>query len=260
MTHPAVESLSICWDSLAELLPGLTDEQWATQSLCPDWTVHGVVAHLAGIEEVLIGWDPTGPEPVPPFAKVSESMADAANMTGAELFDKLIAVTDERRTDFAGMDDSFFDRQSFTPVGPGTYGRFMNVRVFDFWVHEQDIRRPLGLAGHQSGPAAEIAMDEIEGSLGYIVGKKVGLPDGMSITINITGGVTRSMHVKVDGRAQPVATLDNPTVTLTADSTVFALLACGRIDPQGEIDAGTISWSGDSNWGERAARNLRFTM
>jgi hypothetical protein len=38
------------------------------------------------------------------------------------------------------------------------------------------------------------------------------------------------------------------------------LLACGRIDPQAPIDAGAITWVGDTDLGERAARNLRFTM
>jgi len=32
--------------SLADDLVGLTDEQWATQSLCTDWNVHQVLAHL----------------------------------------------------------------------------------------------------------------------------------------------------------------------------------------------------------------------
>jgi len=57
-----------------------------------------------------------------------------------------------------------------------------------------------------------------------------------------------------------VDAVDSPTVVLTADSTAFQMLACGRIDPQGPIDRGQISWSGDAEWGERAARNLRYTM
>jgi uncharacterized protein (TIGR03083 family) len=260
MTHPSVETLSICWDSLAELLPQLTEEQWATQSLCPDWTVHGVVAHLAGIEDILVGWDPEGPETMPPFAKVDEFAEANASTSGSDLAEKLLSITDERRTDFAGMDDADFEKPSFTPVGKGTYGRFMKVRVFDFWVHEQDIRRPIGIPGHESGPGAETAMDEVQGSLGYIIGKKVGLTEGQSITINTSGGVNRTMHVKVDGRAGRVEILDNPDVILNADSTTFIMLACGRIDPQEEIDAGRISWTGDQKLGEHAARNLRFTM
>jgi hypothetical protein len=147
-----------------------------------------------------------------------------------------------------------------TPVGPGTYGRFMDVRVFDFWVHEQDIRVPLGMPGHEDGPAADVAIAEIEGSLGYIIGRKVGLPDGKSITIDLSGPVDRMFHVVVDGRAGRVDALDAPDVTLRSDSTTFALLACGRIDPQDPIGDGRVVWEGDAEWGERAARNLAFTM
>ncbi len=122
------------------------------------------------------------------------------------------------------------------------------------------MRTPLGLPGHESGPAAEMAIDEIHRSLPYIVGKKVGLPDGKSITIEIHGGVSRTMHVAVDGRAGLVDSLDDPDVVLRADSLAFAQLACGRIDPQGPIDDGLITWTGDATWGEAAARNLAFTM
>ena len=66
----------------------------------------------------------------------------------------------------------------------------------------------------------------------------------------------------MDGRAKAVdpSSLADPDVVLTADSTTFIMLACGRIDPQAKIDDGSISWSGDAEWGEHAARSLRFTM
>ena len=35
------------------------------------------------------------------------------------------------------------ERPSWMPTGPGTYGRFLAIRVFDFWVHERDITTPL---------------------------------------------------------------------------------------------------------------------
>jgi uncharacterized protein (TIGR03083 family) len=35
-------------DALAKDLEGLTDAQWQTQSLCHDWSVRAVVAHLTG--------------------------------------------------------------------------------------------------------------------------------------------------------------------------------------------------------------------
>jgi uncharacterized protein (TIGR03083 family) len=136
----------------------------------------------------------------------------------------------------------------------------MDIRVFDNWVHEQDVRRPLGTPGHEDGPAAERSLDEIRMSLPYIVGKRIGLPDGASIRFALTGPVRAEYTVRVTGRAGLTDDVDPVDVTVTADSTTFALLACGRIDPQGAIDAGAIRWDGENDLGDRAARNLRFTM
>ena len=259
-TRPAVDNLSRCWTSLDDLLDRLTPDQWSTQSLCPDWTVRGVVEHLGAVEHMLLGEAPGSMPDALPFDKVGEWLQSTASLSDQEALARYREVVAARREELAAMSDADFDLPCMTPVGPGTYGRFMNVRVFDFWVHEQDIRVPLGLPGHEDGPAAEVAIAEIEGSLGYIIGRKVGLPDGMSITIDLTGPIDRMFHVVVDGRAGRVDALDSPHVTLRADSTTFALLACGRIDPQDPIDDGRVTWEGDAEWGERAARNLAFTM
>ncbi len=260
MPTNALDNLAICWDSLDDLLASLDGEQWTVPSLCPDWDVTGIVIHLAAIEHMLAGKRPDAFAEHLPFEAVGEFVASTDGQSPAEILDRYREAIAARRADVAGLTDDDLAQPSLTPVGPGTYGRFMAVRVFDFWVHEQDIRRPLGLPGHESGPAAEMAIDEIESSLGYIVGKKVGLPEGMGITIDLTGPVHRTMHVVNDGRAKRVDALENPDVVLSADSTTFALLACGRIDPDEAIASGAISWSGDDEWGRKAARSLAFTM
>jgi hypothetical protein len=87
------------------------------------------------------------------------------------------------------------------PTGPGTYGRFLAIRVFDFcdfWVHERDITTPLGRVTDDTGVAAEIALAEVENSIGYIVGKKVGVPDGKSIAFRLTGPIVREIDVTVE--------------------------------------------------------------
>jgi uncharacterized protein (TIGR03083 family) len=256
----AIQNLGRCWDSLDDLLDGLDAQQWATPSLCPGWTVRDVAIHLASIEHMLSGEAPGSMIESLPFDKVATWMNDVEDLDDAGVLERYRQVIATRRSELAQVSDAQLALPSATPVGPGTYGRFMAIRVFDFWVHEQDIRTPLGLPGHESGPAAEMAIDEIHRSLPYIVGKKIGLPDGMCITIEIDGGVERAMRVAVTGRAGLVDVLDDPDVVLRADSTTFALLACGRIDPQGPIDDGRISWTGDAVWGEAAARNLAFTM
>ncbi len=248
------------FDTFAEFTSNLTEDEWNTQSLCPDWTVHGIVAHTAAIESVLLGWFPASSEDPPPFEKAGEFMKASVDMTGPELRTKLLEIFAGRKAELEALTDEQFDTPSLTPVGLQTYGRFMAIRIFDLWTHEQDMRVPLGKPGNTDGPVAEQSFEEIEGSIGYIAGKKIGLEDGQSICFEITGPIEKKIYVAVDGRAKVVDAIENPTATLVADSLTFALLACGRVDPQEPIDSGDIGWEGDATLGEHAARNLRFTM
>ncbi len=261
-TARVVAALNSCYDDLEALIGDLSDDDWAVQSLCPEWTVRGVVEHLAGIEVVMTDWMPADAETPPPFERMGAFNEEASGMSNQELAAKVGEILATRRQELAALTDEAFAAPSMTPVGPSTYGAFLGIRVFDFWVHQRDMAIPLGQLDRwdASGDKAEIALDEVHRSLGYIVGKKVGLPDGKSITITTSNGVDRQMHVAVTGRAGVVDTLENPDVTLTADSTSFVMLACGRVDPQEQIAAGKISWTGDDEWGEKAACNLRFTM
>jgi hypothetical protein len=70
----------------------------------------------------------------------------------------------------------------------------------------------------------------------------------------------RDISVAVDGRAKAVHHIADPTVQLTTDTVTFIQLAAGRIDPQAQIDAGKLSWTGSDEMGSLAARNLRFTI
>jgi hypothetical protein len=97
-------------------------------------------------------------------------------------------------------------------------------------------------------------------SMPYIAGKRIGVADGESLRVQLSGPVSGEITIRVDGRAGLVTDSDPTTASITADSTTFALLACGRVDPQTRIDSGQITWSGDAELGERAARSLRFTM
>lgn len=251
-------ALRSCYSQFEALCAGLSDAEWTTQSLCPEWNVADVVKHVTSIEAVMAGWLPEDTTTPPPFEKAAEFLAGTEDT--AVLVDKVHAVYDRRRSDLAALTDADLQRPSWMPVGPGTYGRFLEIRVFDFWVHERDITTPLGHSTDDGTLTADISLAEVEGSIGYIVGKKIGLPEGKSLAIQLTGPVKRDINVRVDGRAQRVEHLDNPDTTLTTDSTTFIQLACGRIDPQTQIDSGTVSWTGDDEIGDRAARNLRFTM
>ena len=252
-----VDNLRTTWMALDAVASPLTAAQWAAPSLCPAWTVQGVLVHATTIEQALVGWRPGAENP---FGAMGAIGAELSTLDAPALLDRFRTTVGRRLDELATMGDDEFDAPSITPVGPGTYARFMAIRVFDNWVHERDIRVPLGISGDDGGPAAEMALDEVQGSLGFIAGKKIGLPDGKGLAIEITGPVQRRMMVKVQGRAQVVQELPDPDVTVTSDLLTFMLLACGRIDPEQAIADGRITWSGDQELGARAARNLRFTM
>ena len=253
-------ALEHCYSSMESLCAGLSDSEWEVQSLCPDWNVRAVVSHVASIEAVMDGWLPEDVSTPPPFQRAIDFERETADLDNAAFLDRVRATFDRRRGDLASLSAADLDRPSWMPVGPGTYGRFLEIRIFDFWVHERDITTPLAKATDDAGVAAEIALGQVEGSLGYIVGKKVGLPDGKSMAFRLTGPIARDLNVLVEGRAKQVAELYSPDVEIITDSTTFIQLACGRIDPQGVIDSGAITWNGDAQLGDRAARNLGFTM
>ena len=253
-------ALKNCYSATEALCADLADADWQVQSLCPDWDVRGVISHVTSIEAVLAGWLPVDAATLPPLGRAAEFERETADLDNAAFVDRVRATYDRRRHDLASLSSADRDLPSWMPVGPGTYGRFLEIRIFDFWVHQRDITTPLGMATDDAGVAAEIALGQVEGSLGYIVGKKVGLPEGKSIAFRLTGPIVRDLFVVVDGRANQVDQLEHPDVEIITDSTTFIQLACGRLNPQRAIDSGAITWNGDAQLGDRAARNLRFTM
>ena len=132
----------------------------------------------------------------------------------------------------------------------------MRIRVMDCWMHEQDIREAIGRPGHDAGPVVELTLDELQQSMGYVVGKKAGAPDGSSVTFELTGPAARTIHVLVDGRATVVDSLAGPaTTTITMPALLFTRLAGGR-----SRDARRPSIAGDEALGRAVLDNLAFTI
>ena len=264
-----LDGLFGCWDEIDELLAGLSDEQWDAQTDLPGWRVHDVVSHLIGTESFLAGV----PAPTPD-CDVSQ-LPHVHNEIGvlnecwvrhlhdeppSAMLEKFRTVTRERRKALIAIDDDVWNQTSVTPVGPDTYGRFMRVRTFDCWMHEHDIRNAVGVWASDAvltGAPAQEALAEITATLGYVVGKLGGAPDGSRVEFALTGPLQRTLRVAVDGRARVVDEFDDdPTTTIGLDAVLFTRVAGGRTTAAENMNA--IEINGDSDLGRQVVERLRF--
>ena len=266
--EPVVAALGEVWGRLDELLAGLDDAEWATPTCLPGWDVQAVVAHLIGTESMLLG------DAAPAVEIDRETAVHVRNDIGSFNEAWVVAVADEPpaevlarfrdrvtlRLDALGRtDQDAWDAVGFTPAGQDTYGRFMRIRTFDCWLHEQDIRDAVGRPGGEDGAPVVLALDEMTSAIGYVVGKKAGAPQGSRVRFALTGPTARTIDVEVGERAAVVDELSGPpTVTLTMPAGVFARLGGGRVDPTSVGDEVTID--GDADLGARIVANMAFTI
>ncbi len=136
------------------------------------------------------------------------------------------------------------------------YREFMMVRVFDSWMHEQDMRRALGRPGHLTGPVVDASLERFRAALGFIVGKKAAAPQGAAGVIATTG----DNEQVVDGRATLVADPPpSPTVRIVLPFETFIALGGGRWNLEDALGAGGAELSGDEELGRRVLANMAFT-
>jgi uncharacterized protein (TIGR03083 family) len=178
-----------------------------------------------------------------------------------ELLDRFRATIAERRDTLSGMSDDEWNQTTATPAGPDTYGRFMRVRTFDCWMHEHDIRDALDRpASNPTGDASRLALDEMATSMGFVVGKLGGAPDGSLVAIELTGPLARTINVAVQGRGQVVEDFGGkaPTATIELGGLLFARLAGGRTTVGRHADA--VRYRGDEAVGRRIVEHLNYVI
>jgi uncharacterized protein (TIGR03083 family) len=271
MVEPVIDRLEEVWRDIVELCEDLTDEEWALPTECPGWTVKDNVAHVVGTERMLLG-DAIPPADVSAAAHVRNDIGKAneqwiasyRDMAGKEVLGELRAVTERRLAALRALTPEEWDREGFTPEGPGPYRRFMEIRVFDCWYHDQDIREALHRPGYTEGPVADLSIDRIRTkALGYVVGKKAAAPPGSTVVFEVLGEppVVAAVHVPPEGRAVLVDEVPGaPAVRVTTDRRTFARLAGGRWTGEHARAHGVVRVDGDHELGARIVDRLAFTI
>jgi len=256
--EPVVGMLEEVWSSIADLCAGLAPDDWDRPTDCPGWSVRDHVSHMIGTERMLLGEQPPpfeGPRPAHvrnDIGQANEAWVEARRgLPGHQVLAEFREVTARRLAELRSFGPDRFDRVGPSPVGQVPYREFMDVRVFDCWVHEQDIRRAVGRPGGRHGVGEARALARMADLMGYVVGRRVAPPEGTVVRWQITGPLGRTLTVaQLGGRGAPVEEPPAPpAVTIVLDAGTFLRLACGRTSGAGARAAGDVGLEGDVSLG-----------
>ncbi len=264
----ATLALRETWEGLAEVCDELTDTEWALPTACPGWDVKDQLSHLIGIERAIMGepapaWDgPFGDHVQNDFARTNEPwVAVRRPWPGATVLAEFVEVTQTRLAQLDGLTDDEWAAVGWSPLGERPRAEFMEVRVYDSWVHEQDVRRALDRPGGSGNQASALSIDRVQGAMGFVVGKKAGCPEGTAVRFDVAGPNrdARAFTVAVqDGRAREIDADVAPTVTLSMSSLDFVRLGCGRVGAADLEAARTIGVEGDAATGRAVLGAMNF--
>ena len=262
-----VDQLEQVWRSIGDLGGDLSEREWKASTEVPGWTVQDNLVHVVALEWIGLG-RPAPEHEIPDglphvkndFGRLNEVFVDSRRArSGNEALAEFRAVTTDRVAQLRGFGPDDFGAASFTPVGPGTVRDLLPFRVFDSWVHEQDMRRAVGRAGDLTGPVADAAVERVVGAMAFVVGKKAQAPPGSTVVFDLAPPIARRFAIRTDGRAHLVDPVPaEATVRITTDGETFTRLACGRLDPAGVLAAGAVQFAGDEVLGRRVVEQLNF--
>lgn len=268
MTEAVVGLLERTWSSIGDVCTGLTEEEWQQPTTLPGWRVKDVISHLIGTERMLAGEpDPEVTLSDRPYVRNDigrrneKWILERRACPGDTLLDEFRDVTKRRLAALSGMSSHDFDRVVPTPEGNAPYRQFMFIRVFDSYIHEQDIRTALDRPGHLDGPVVDATLEKIRHAAGYVVGKKAAAPTGSTIVFAVTGPTAAIVPVHVAGRAHLMDDVPTePTASLVMNTSTYMALSCGRQTAGDALATGALTLAGDTSLGRAVAENMAFTI
>ena len=134
------------YQSFADLIRGLSDEEWSTPTRCADWRVADVAAHVVGTltDVVNLRLEGLGSPEV-----TTRQTAERRGRAPRELADELESGIEMARGIAAAFDDAAWEAPA-PPGVTGTLGFGIEALWFDTYVHADDVRTALGLSGVRS--------------------------------------------------------------------------------------------------------------
>jgi uncharacterized protein (TIGR03083 family) len=264
-----IAGLEEVWSSTAGLLGELSPQGWEAQTACPGWSVRDQVSHIIGTELGLLGTAaPQQPDPMPghvqnPIGAANEAwVAARRTASGADMLAEFNEVTARRLAELKAMPAERWAELGWSPVGEAPYAEFMQIRIMDSWVHEQDIRLAVDRPGDRGGRGERVALNRLTSSLGFVVGRRVGPPDGTTVAVELLGPDPRHFALAMqDRRANMVAEVpEAPTVAIRMPAEHFVRLACGRETAEDALGSGAATIAGDEDLGRQVVSSMNIMI
>lgn len=271
--HPSLQTYIDAWshsiEAISELVTPLVEGEWNRPTACPGWSVRDVVSHVIGVECEMLG-DPRPIHTLPrdlfhvkdELSRYLEVQVDVRRCHTAPEMTAELEYTIIRRSRQLRNETRDPERKIRGPLAgkEETLERILQMRAFDVWVHEQDLRRALNKPGNLDSPGAVVARDLLLEGLPKVVAKDAGAPPNSAVVIDVNGPLDfmRTVRVDSEGRGSVSGSPSlGPIVTLILDWEAYVLLACGRAKPEALADR--VKTEGDPNLAEAILRSFSVT-
>lgn len=260
--------VDVWWEAVNDftaLLEKVPVDAWDTPTDLPGWDIHAVAAHAGHLESLLAGHDHDDVEiGDAPHAHgmmgrfTEQGVVARRDRTPDELINEIRSSSTARHTSL--LADPPTDPAAPAPGLFGALGwstrTLLRNRPLDVWMHEQDVRRALGMPGGMDSPAARHSAGYLAESLGYVLAKRLKAEPGTTVLLEVEGHEPVAAGVTDEGRGRLLTEVPaTPTVVLRTDRESFVVLAGGRRRP----DAGRVEIFGDTALGQQIVDHLAVT-
>jgi uncharacterized protein (TIGR03083 family) len=258
------------WEAIGDftaLIEALPESAAPMATDLPGWDVAAVVAHVAHLEHLSVGGahdEVPGIEigtPTHVRSMMSVFTEQGVHARRAVSLPEAVAAirrdTAQRRERLAAElpDPAAPADGVFGAIG-WTWQTLLRNRPLDVWMHEQDVRRAVGLPGGMDSAAARHTADYLAESFPVVVGKRVQPPAGTIAALEIEGSEPVAVEVDPNGRAQRLPEVpSDPDVRLSTDRETFIVVAGGRRPPA----EGAFRVEGDHALGQQIIEQLAVT-